>query len=206
MTSGGGYIKLGGGNIDIHAPGMVSIKCAKLVIEGPVSLTQEMPVLPQSAIPERELLFDLRLADSPGPTGHPLAHTPWRIVISHDIPEAAMLADDAESEFIILSGNSDAEGKLPLDAAQQALLAQAYCHHPGSTWLLYPGQAVKINVAQDDPSWSQDEKLLQSMSAADFSERVHDHPYSTGLSNEVRYAKKALDAANKLALLPKLKR
>jgi type VI secretion system secreted protein VgrG len=48
MTSGGGYIKLGGGNIDIHAPGMVSIKCAKLVIEGAVSLTEVMPVFPSS--------------------------------------------------------------------------------------------------------------------------------------------------------------
>ncbi len=50
MTSGGGYVKLGGGNIDIHAPGMVSIKCAKLVIEGPVSLGVAAQTFPQSQI------------------------------------------------------------------------------------------------------------------------------------------------------------
>ena len=46
MTSGGGYVKMGGGDIHMHCPGEFSIKCSRLVMEGAVSLVQEMPVLP----------------------------------------------------------------------------------------------------------------------------------------------------------------
>ena len=48
MTSGGGYIKLGEGNIDLHCPGLLSIKCAKLIIEGGVSIQQDLPSLPKA--------------------------------------------------------------------------------------------------------------------------------------------------------------
>ena len=46
MTSGGGYVKIGGGDIHMHCPGEFSIKCSRLVMEGAVSLVQEMPELP----------------------------------------------------------------------------------------------------------------------------------------------------------------
>ncbi|SMF13095.1 hypothetical protein SAMN02745746_01458 [Pseudogulbenkiania subflava DSM 22618] len=46
LTSGGGYIKLSGGNIDIHCPSTVSIKGADHALSGPASLDLPLPVMP----------------------------------------------------------------------------------------------------------------------------------------------------------------
>ena len=47
LASGGGYIKLSGGNIDIHCPGNISIKGAKHALSGGGSLAANLPPLPQ---------------------------------------------------------------------------------------------------------------------------------------------------------------
>ncbi|MFC3531086.1 DUF2345 domain-containing protein, partial [Vogesella facilis] len=46
LTSGGGYIKLSGGNIDIHCPGTVSVKGAEHALSGPASMKIAPPTLP----------------------------------------------------------------------------------------------------------------------------------------------------------------
>jgi len=46
LTSGGGYIKLADGNIDIHCPGTVSVKGAEHGLSGPASLKIALPALP----------------------------------------------------------------------------------------------------------------------------------------------------------------
>ncbi|MDR3479371.1 MAG: type VI secretion system Vgr family protein, partial [Burkholderiaceae bacterium] len=43
LTSGGAYIKLAGGNIDIHCPGTVSIKGGNHTLAGPASMQAELP-------------------------------------------------------------------------------------------------------------------------------------------------------------------
>ncbi|MBA8733548.1 type VI secretion system Vgr family protein [Chromobacterium violaceum] len=43
MTCGGGYIRLAGGNIEVHCPGTVSIKGAQHNLSGPTSLNYRMP-------------------------------------------------------------------------------------------------------------------------------------------------------------------
>ncbi|WP_244898991.1 type VI secretion system Vgr family protein [Chromobacterium violaceum] len=43
MTCGGGYIRLAGGNIEVHCPGTVSIKGAQHNLSGPASLNYRMP-------------------------------------------------------------------------------------------------------------------------------------------------------------------
>jgi type VI secretion system secreted protein VgrG len=48
LTSGGGYIRLKDGNIDIHCPDLASFKAAKHSWTGPDSLTIPMPQFPQS--------------------------------------------------------------------------------------------------------------------------------------------------------------
>lgn len=48
LTSGGGYIRIKGGNIDIHCPGVVSTKGAKHDISGPASMNVAMPQFPNS--------------------------------------------------------------------------------------------------------------------------------------------------------------
>ncbi|WP_321932313.1 DUF2345 domain-containing protein, partial [Paraburkholderia guartelaensis] len=48
LTSGGGYIRLKGGNIEIHAPGKVDIKGSQHAFNGPASMTWPLPALPTS--------------------------------------------------------------------------------------------------------------------------------------------------------------
>jgi type VI secretion system secreted protein VgrG len=47
LTSGGAYIRMAGGNIDIHAPGMVDIKGATHSFGGPAGTSYPMPRLPR---------------------------------------------------------------------------------------------------------------------------------------------------------------
>ena len=46
ITAGGGYIRLKGGNIDVHVPGVASHKAAKHSLTGPDSMDVAMPVMP----------------------------------------------------------------------------------------------------------------------------------------------------------------
>ncbi|ALK29579.1 type VI secretion system Vgr family protein [Burkholderia plantarii] len=48
LTSGGAYIRIKDGNIDIHAPGTIDIKGARHAFAGPASLPYPLPGLPQS--------------------------------------------------------------------------------------------------------------------------------------------------------------
>ncbi|KJH65669.1 DUF2345 domain-containing protein, partial [Chromobacterium violaceum] len=42
LTCGGGYIRIAGGNIEVHCPGQVSIKGASHNLSGPTSLVQTL--------------------------------------------------------------------------------------------------------------------------------------------------------------------
>jgi type VI secretion system secreted protein VgrG len=48
FTAGGGYIRLKGGNIEIHCPGEVSIKGGSHELSGPASLKPALPNMPKS--------------------------------------------------------------------------------------------------------------------------------------------------------------
>jgi type VI secretion system secreted protein VgrG len=48
LTSGGAYIKVANGNIEIHAPGQISIKGAQHSFNGPASTSYSLPDLPVS--------------------------------------------------------------------------------------------------------------------------------------------------------------
>ncbi|WP_175915876.1 MULTISPECIES: type VI secretion system tip protein VgrG [unclassified Burkholderia] len=49
LTSGGAYIRIADGNIEVHAPGKVDIKGAQHVFDGPTHLSQTLPTLPNSS-------------------------------------------------------------------------------------------------------------------------------------------------------------
>ena len=51
LTSGGGYIRLKGGNIEIHGPGMIDVKGGQQLFGGPKEMTPRLPVLPWSPEP-----------------------------------------------------------------------------------------------------------------------------------------------------------
>jgi type VI secretion system secreted protein VgrG len=48
LTSGGAYIRIADGNIELHAPGKIDIKGAQHAFSGPTHLSQTMPTLPNS--------------------------------------------------------------------------------------------------------------------------------------------------------------
>ncbi|SCZ26282.1 MULTISPECIES: type VI secretion system Vgr family protein [Burkholderia] len=48
LTSGGAYIRIADGNIEVHAPGKIDVKGAQHAFSGPTHLAQTMPTLPNS--------------------------------------------------------------------------------------------------------------------------------------------------------------
>ncbi len=50
VTAGGGYIRLKGGNIEIHCPGKVSVKGANHKVSGPDNLKKELPKFKDCAL------------------------------------------------------------------------------------------------------------------------------------------------------------
>ncbi|SFC92185.1 type VI secretion system secreted protein VgrG, partial [Kushneria avicenniae] len=47
LTSGGGYIRIEGGNVEIHGPGNIDVKGAQHMFDGPASMDMAMPELPE---------------------------------------------------------------------------------------------------------------------------------------------------------------
>uniref|UniRef100_UPI0025F87436 DUF2345 domain-containing protein n=1 Tax=Iodobacter sp. TaxID=1915058 RepID=UPI0025F87436 len=56
LTAGGGYIRLKGGNIDIHCPGTVTVKGANHDVSGPAQMNPPLPQFPESICKECLLL------------------------------------------------------------------------------------------------------------------------------------------------------
>ncbi|MEE5072787.1 DUF2345 domain-containing protein, partial [Pseudomonas alliivorans] len=57
LTSGGGYIRIKDGNIEIHAPGTIDIKGAKKTLSGPAQLNRENPAWPESSVTQSLSFF-----------------------------------------------------------------------------------------------------------------------------------------------------
>lgn len=47
ITSGGGYIKIEGGNIEIACPGLISLKAGQVKVMGGTSLSRQLPAMPE---------------------------------------------------------------------------------------------------------------------------------------------------------------
>ncbi|WP_047249587.1 type VI secretion system Vgr family protein [Chromobacterium subtsugae] len=63
LTSGGAYIRLKGGNIEVHAPGAVSVKGASHQLSGPDQMNPTLPQFPNSIC--RECVLKAKGAGSP---------------------------------------------------------------------------------------------------------------------------------------------
>ncbi|WP_321807796.1 type VI secretion system tip protein VgrG [Burkholderia sp. BCC1993] len=60
LTSGGAYIRIHGGNIEIHAPGKIDIKGAQHAFAGPTSAPYDLPALPKGDLHNK---LELNLTD-----------------------------------------------------------------------------------------------------------------------------------------------
>jgi type VI secretion system VgrG family protein len=77
LTAAGAYIKISGGNIEIHAPGQVLFKAAMKDLSGPASQSYPMPELPSGAMQANKLVFERRYHDD-----EPLAGAPYEITFA----------------------------------------------------------------------------------------------------------------------------
>lgn len=97
LTSGDAYIRLAGGNIEIHAPKTVDIKGAKKTLAGPASMAHTFNDFPESSFNET---FRAVRAD-----GSPVANQAYELrrgdeVISRGVTAADGKTDVQNSEFV----------------------------------------------------------------------------------------------------------
>jgi type VI secretion system secreted protein VgrG len=91
LTAGGGYIRISGGNIEIHAPGNVDIKGAQHAFSGPARYDGKPPALPTSVGNDQQFV----LKDQT--TGNLMPFAPYRI--------------EGADGSVLARGITDAEGK-----------------------------------------------------------------------------------------------
>jgi type VI secretion system secreted protein VgrG len=200
-TAGGANITIEGGNITVQCPGKITVHAGKKSLVDPANLNYPLPKLPRSELAKRPLNFRMRLADTPGPKGHALSHTPWKIVHG-EIPDGLNFVDD---EKLIAQGTTDAEGNIKLTKAEEDELAAAYARQPDRTWLVYPGHVARVDVQTESPEWDDKKKMLHALHAADFSPDLHPSLFGDGVLPQTRYAKEALEAASSSGIFPKVK-
>ncbi|WP_205230905.1 DUF2345 domain-containing protein, partial [Azospira oryzae] len=92
VTSGGGYIRIANGNIDIHCPGTVLVKGAAHDWSGPSSMNPPLPKFNQGD-------FDRAFRLLNPLDGQPVANARFRIT---------------RGDGSVVEGRTDAEGKTPL--------------------------------------------------------------------------------------------
>jgi type VI secretion system secreted protein VgrG len=77
LTSGGAYIRIQGGNIEIHAPGKIDIKGAQHAFAGPTSAPYDLPSLPKGDLHNK---LELNLTDD---NLKPLPGAPYKVVFDN---------------------------------------------------------------------------------------------------------------------------
>ncbi len=200
-TADGANITIEGGNITVQCPGKIAVHAGKKSFAGPGNMDYALPKLPRSALQQRAMQFKMRLMDTPGPNGHPLGNTPWKIAI-RERPEGLQLIDD---ENLLAEGITDDDGHVLLTSDEEKRLAEAYALHPDHTWLVYPGQVINIHVQVESETWDEKQKLLHALNAADFSGGLHVATFSAGALPQTNYAKEAFEIVSSKRIFEKVK-
>lgn len=200
-TAGGANITIEGGNITVQCPGKIKVHAGKKSLTDPENQNYPMPKLPRSELEKRPLQFKMRLADTPGPNGHALADTSWKITYG-EMPDGLNFVED---EKLIAKGHTDAKGYISLTTAEEENLASVYAQHPDHTWLVYPGHVVRLDVRTESPEWDEKQKLMHALHAADFSPDLHVSIFGDGALSQTRYAKEAFETMASSSVFPKVK-
>jgi type VI secretion system secreted protein VgrG len=94
LTSGGAYIRIKDGNIEIHAPGKIDVKGAQHAFAGPASTNVVMPHLPQGEAAPTDLEF--RLVD---PYGRPSPGVQYKTTLSDGTVKQGVLDADGYAKI-----------------------------------------------------------------------------------------------------------
>ncbi|MDO5069306.1 MAG: DUF2345 domain-containing protein, partial [Neisseria zoodegmatis] len=129
LTSGGGYIKIKDGNIELGCPKMVWVKCAGFQVMGPKSWTMDMAKFSMHKNDFELFYHDANLM--------PIGNAPYRVVLANgqeysgklDKDGKAVLKNINASEAEVYFGYSEDEVKLPeidagLDYSEEAVRQQ----------------------------------------------------------------------------------
>jgi uncharacterized protein (DUF2345 family) len=74
LTAQGAYLKLEGGNIQLHGPGKIEFKASMKELAGPVDASFNAPALPTT-----KALYDEQFVLVDKHTGEPMGFVPYRI-------------------------------------------------------------------------------------------------------------------------------
>ncbi|VWB09612.1 Rhs element Vgr protein [Burkholderia lata] len=127
LTSGGAYIRIQGGNIEIHAPGKIDIKGAQHAFAGPTSAPYDLPALPKGDLHNK---LELNLTDG---KLKPVPGAPYKVVFDNGTT---------------LSGKLDANGHALLRDVPDGT-AQAFFGEDARPFVQQPLPAAKA-LEQDD--------------------------------------------------------
>ncbi|MGU3780220.1 type VI secretion system tip protein TssI/VgrG [Burkholderia metallica] len=127
LTSGGAYIRLQDGNIEIHAPGKIDIKGAQHAFAGPTSAPYDLPALPKGNLHNK---LELNLTDG---KLKPVPGAPYKVVFDNGTT---------------LTGKLDANGHALLHDVPDGT-AQAFFGEDTRPFVQQPLPAVKA-LEQDD--------------------------------------------------------
>jgi type VI secretion system secreted protein VgrG len=190
LTCGGAYIQLKDGKVHLGTPDNILCHAVSLQKCAPASKPAVLPNLPKSELEPQRFDFKFRLADMPGSNGLALAHAPWKI--AHG---AAPDSLDVDASKVIAQGITDERGHITLSDDDKQKVSDAYCANPMRTWLVYPGHTVRINAEVESDDWTDEDKLLHGLNAADFTPDLYPARQDTNLEPVVKVAEDALSTA-----------
>ena len=184
----------------MQCPGKITIHAGKKSFTGPERSNYRMPALPRSAIADRLVKFDMRLQDVPGLTAEPYPNSDWRIV------RATSLKSALSSEEIILSGCSDDDGNIALQATEEKLLQEEYNKSPNALWVVANSHARELVIKSKNKNWSNADGFYHGLNALGYTD---DYMSVNGSDVEDFFAKIArqeLGTSSGMSLLKKINR
>jgi type VI secretion system secreted protein VgrG len=105
LVCAGAYVRIGGGNIEMHCPGAINFKHGGKAETGPTSLGAPTPAMPQAKEP-----FSEQFVVRDKHTGEPMIYTPYRI----EMPDGEVIrgVTDSDGRTVRVSAKSMQNVKL----------------------------------------------------------------------------------------------
>jgi type VI secretion system secreted protein VgrG len=91
LTSGGAYIRIQGGNIEIHAPGKIDVKGSQHAFNGPMSAPYDLPALPKGDLHNK---LELNLTDD---NLKAVPQAPYKVVFENGTTLAGKLDENGHA-------------------------------------------------------------------------------------------------------------
>lgn len=152
------------------------------------------------------IVLNIRLADSPGPGGHPYAWTPWTIATGERPGGLALV----EPENLLANGQTGEDGRIVLSDQQQQRVFAVSCVDAKKVWLLYPGQSLEMKPLRFSTPRSQNEEFFYLLLGAgvvsvndEYSSNFLERP---GFAENLDYARKAYRVSSNEELLAALRK